>query len=263
MVIFHKDDNDDDDYHAGYAGDDDDDDYDNDDDDDDEYDDEEDGDEEDDDWRWWWLRGTPTTSIMTASTKYQQIAGRIQNIHKILGIPWNCSCQRNWHIPSSIFHGTAPVSGIRAFQVPWNPMDFHGTARDGEIGALQVPWSSMKLLVLAKLANPKFHGIPWNCSWRRNWRTPSSMEFHETARVSEIGEPQVPWNSMELLVSAKLAHSKFYGIPWNCSFQRNWRTPNCWQDSKHSQVPWNSMELLVSVKLAHSKFHGIPWNCLW
>ena len=207
MVIFHKDDNDDDDYHAGYAGDDDDDDYDNDDDDDDddEYDDEE---EEDDDWRWWWLRGTPTTSIMTASTKYQQIAGRIQNIHKILGIPWNCSCQRNWHTPSSIFHGTAPVSGISAFQVPWNPMEFHGTARDGEIGALQVPWNSMKLLVLAKLANPKFHGIPWKCSYQRNWRTPSSMEFHETARFSEIDALQIAGRIPNI--------HKCHGIPWSC-----------------------------------------------
>ena len=54
------------------------------------------------------------------------------------------------------------------------------------------------------------------------------MDFHGTARVSEIGAFQVPWNSMELLVSAKLAHSKFHGIPWN------------------------SMELLLSAKLAHS-----------
>ena len=45
---------------------------------------------------------------------------------------------------------------------------------------------------------------------------------------------------MELLVSAKLAHSKsieFHGIPWNRSSHRNWRTQS-------------SME-----------FHEIPWNC--
>ena len=59
------------------------------------------------------------------------------------------------------------------------------------------------------------------------------MEFHGTARVIEIGAPKVPWNSMELLLSSKLAHSWFHGIPWN------------------------SMELLVSAKLAHSKFQGI------
>ena len=64
------------------------------------------------------------------------------------------------------------------------------------------------------------------------------MEFHGTGRVSEIGALEVPWSSMELLESAKLAHSQFHGIPWN------------------------SWELLVSVKLAHSKFHGIPWNSM-
>ena len=47
------------------------------------------------------------------------------------------------------FHGTADVSVIGAFLVPWNSMDFHGTARVSEIGALQVPWNSMELLVSA------------------------------------------------------------------------------------------------------------------
>ena len=55
----------------------------------------------------------------------------------------------------------------------------------------------------------------------RNWRTPISMEFHGTAHVIEIGALEVPWNYMELLVSSKLAHSKFHGIPWNCSCQWN------------------------------------------
>ena len=154
------------------------------------------------------------------------------------GIPWNCSCQRNWRILSSMeFHGTSRFSEIGALQVPRNSMEFHGTSRVSEIGALQVPWNSMELLVSAKLAHSKFHGIQWNCSSHRNWRTQSSMEFHGTACVSEIGLLLVPWNSMELFVSLKLAYSKFHGIPWNCFCQRNWRTPS-------------SME-----------FHGIPWNC--
>ena len=100
------------------------------------------------------------------------------------------------------FHGTARVSEIGALLVPWNSMEllvssklaqfhssmeFHGTARVSEIGALQVPWNSMELLVSAKLAHSKFHGIPWNFSCHRNWGTSSSMEFHGTARVSEIG----------------------------------------------------------------------------
>ena len=65
-----------------------------------------------------------------------------------------------------------------------------------------------------------------------------SMEFHATARVSEIGTLQLPWNSME-----------FHGTA-------------CVTAIGAFQVPWSSMDLLVSVKLAHAKFHGIPWNCL-
>ena len=59
-------------------------------------------------------------------------------------------------------------------------MELHGTGRVIEIGALHVPWNS--------------------------------MEFHGTVRVNEIVILQVRWNSMELLVSTKLAHSKFHGI---------------------------------------------------
>ena len=131
-----------------------------------------------------------------------------------------------------------------------------------------ISWNSMELLVSAKLAHSKFHGIPWNCSNHRNWRTQSSMEFHGTALVIEIGALLVPWNSMELPVSAKLAHSKFHGIPWNFSCQRNWRTPSSMEfhgtarviEIGAPKVPWNSM-----------KFHGtslvieigallVPWN---
>ena len=138
-----------------------------------------------------------------------------------------------------------------------------------------IPWNSMELLVSAKLAHFKFHGIPWNCScqrnWRtlspmefhgipwncssyRNWRTQSSMEFHGTACVCEIGLLIVPWNSMELFVSLKLAYYKFHGIPWNCFCQRNWRTPSSMEfhgtarviEIGALEVPWNPMELLVS-----------------
>ena len=214
------------------------------------------------------------------------------------GIPWNCSSHRNWRTQSSMeFHGTARVIEIGApnfHGIPWN-CSCH------QIGALLVPWNSMELLVSAKLAHSKFHGIPqnsmellvsaklehskfhgipwnfscqrnwrtpssmefhgipWNCSSHRNWRTQSSMEFHGTALVIEIGALLVPWNSMELLVSAKLAHSKFHGIPWNFSCQRNWRTPNSMEFHGTARVieigallvPWNSMELLLSSKLAH------------
>ena len=86
----------------------------------------------------------------------------------------------------------------------------------------------MELLESSKLAHPKFHGIPWKHSCHRNWRTTSSMEFHGTFRVSEIGAIQVPWNSMEFHGTSRVSE---IGAP---------------------KVPWNSMELLLSSKLAHS-----------
>ena len=165
------------------------------------------------------------------------------------GIPWNCSCQRNWRTLSSMeFHG-----------IPWNcsshrywritsSMEFHG-----------IPWNFSCQRNWRFLSSMEFHGIPWNFSCQRNWRTPSSIEFHGTALVIEIGALLVPWNSMELLVSAKFAHSRFHGIPWNCSCQRNWRILSSMEFRGISrvseigalQVPWNSMELLLSSKLAH------------
>ena len=129
-------------------------------------------------------------------------------------IPWNYSCQRNWRTPSSMeFHG-----------IPWNfscqrnwrilsAIEFHG-----------IPWNFSCQRKWRTPSSMEFHGIPWNCSSHRNWRTQSSMEFHGTALVIEIGALLVPWNSMELLESSKLAHPKFHGIPWNCSCHRNWRT---------------------------------------
>ena len=137
-------------------------------------------------------------------------------------------------------------------------MEFHGTARVNEIGALLVPWNSMELLVSSKLAHSKihgiplnclcqriwrtlssmeFHGIPWNCSCQRNWRTPSSMEFHGTAGVSEIGASQVPWNSMELLVS----------VPWNSV----------------EPIVCYLMEPLVSSIHCVLKWDIIPWNLIF
>ena len=163
------------------------------------------------------------------------------------------------------FHGTDTSSST----------EFHGT-RSAPISLTR--WNSMELLLSAKLAHPKFHGIPWNCSCQRNWRilssmefhgipwnfscqrnwgTSSSMEFHGTARVSEIGALLVPWNCIELLLSAKLAHSKFHGIPWS-SMELLMSAKLA--HFKFHGIPWNSMELPVSAKLAQPTFHGIPWN---
>ena len=152
---------------------------------------------------------------------------------------------------------------IGALNVPWNSMELlvlskltHFKSKLAPSRFHGIPWNSMEVLMSAKLAHPKFHGIPWNCSCNRNLRTPSSMEFHGTARVSEIGALEVPWNS--LLVSAKLAHLKFHGIPWN-SMELLVSSKSA--HLKFHGIPLNSMELLVSSKLAHLKFHGIPWNC--
>ena len=54
----------------------------------------------------------------------------------------------------------------------------------------------------------EFHGIPLNFSFQRNLRTPNSMEFHGipwNLSVSEIGAFQVPWNSMEFHGTARVS----------------------------------------------------------
>ena len=127
-------------------------------------------------------------------------------------------------------------------------MEFHGTARGREIGALQVPRISMELLVSAKLAHHKFHGIPWNFSCQRNWRTSNSMEFHGTARVIEIGAYLIPWNSMEFHGNARVIEISALLVPWN-SMEFHGTAPV--SEIGTFQVPWNFMELLVSVKLVH------------
>ena len=73
----------------------------------------------------------------------------------------------------------------------------------------------MELLVSPKLAQHKINGIPWNFSCQRNWHTSSSMEFHRTARVSEIGAPKVPLNSMEFHGTAHVIEIGALLVPWN------------------------------------------------
>ena len=155
--------------------------------------------------------------LVRKNTSYttESLTVRDACVHK----KWALQVPRN----SMEFHRTARVSEIGTLKVPWNSME--RTARVNEIGALLVPWNPMELLVSAKLAHFKFHGIPWNCACQLNWRTWSSMESH--------------------------------GVPWNCSCHRNWRTFCSMEFHGHGtarvieigalQVPWNSMELLVTV----------------
>ena len=156
---------------------------------------------------------------------------------KFHGIPWNFFREKK---SSKKFHGIPWNSRVwkKFHGIPWNfgsghnSMEFHGTARVIEFGALQVPWNSMLLLVSAKLAHSKFHGIALICSCHRNWPNRSSMGFHGTTCVIEIGALHVPWNSMELLVSME-----FHGI-----------------------VFFHIMEAFVSSILWVLNLERIPWN---
>ena len=172
---------------------------------------------------------------------------------KFHGIPWNCSCHRNWRTPCSMeFHG-----------IPWNcscqrnwrilsSMEFHG-----------IPWNCSCQRNWCNKRSMEFHGIPWNFSCQRNWHTSSSMEFHGTARVSEICALQVPWNSMELLVSVPWNYRnlfcclleplvssmhwvlKWYKIPWNLSFKILMKIVfNC--------AGWINFHLIFSTKLINT-----------
>ena len=164
---------------------------------------------------------------------------------KFLGIPWNCSCQRNWRTWSSMgFHGISwNCSCHRNWRTP-SSKEFHG-----------IPWNCSCHRNWRTPNSMEFHGIPWNCSCHRNWHTPSSVEFHGityNCSFQRNDAPLFPWNSMELLVSSKLAHQKFLGFPWNCSCQRNWRTPS-------------SMEYHGTAGVSSMEFHGtyffvILWN---
>ena len=192
------------------------------------------------------------------------------------GIPWNCSCHRNWRTPSSMeFHGIPwNCSCQRNWRTP-SSKEFHGTAHVIEIGALEVPWNYMEPLVSVKLADSKFHGIPWNWSCQRNWRIPSSMEYHGTARVSEIGALEVPWNSMEFHGTARVSEIGALQVPWNSMefhgtvVSSNWCTRSSMEF--HGNAGVSSMEFLGTLfcylmkSLVSSthwvlKWYRIPWN---
>ena len=168
-------------------------------------------------WRTWSsmeFHGIPWNCLGHRNSTELLLSAKLVH-HKLYGIPWNWSCYRNWRTPSSMefhripwncssqrnwcttsymeFHGTARVIEIGTLQVPWNSMEFHGTASVSEIGTPQVPC----------------HGIPWNCSCKQNWRTPSSMDFHGTFFCY----------LMDPLVSSILWVLNLDRIPWNLSFQ--------------------------------------------
>ena len=69
----------------------------------------------------------------------------------------------------------------------------------------------------------EFHGIPWNFSCQRNWRTPSSMECHGIAHVSEIGALEVAWISMECHGDARAFEIGALQVPWNSASSMEFR----------------------------------------
>ena len=126
------------------------------------------------------------------------------------GIPWNCSCHRNWRIPSSMEFS----------------MEFHGTARVIEIGAPQAPWNSMGC------AN--FDDTTSSMEFHRNshgtWSAPISM-----ARA-------VPWNSMAFHGTWSGPISMTRTVTWNSmEFHGTWSAPML------MTIPWNSMELGCAI----------------
>ena len=92
-------------------------------------------------------------------------------------------------------------------------MELFVTSKVAHIKSYGIPWDSMAPIVSSKLAHSKFHGIPWNCSCHRNLHTASAMEFHETARVSEIGAFQFPWNSMKIHGTARVSEIGALQVP--------------------------------------------------
>ena len=114
----------------------------------------------------------------------------------------------------------------------------------------------MELLVSSKLAHSKFHGIPWNCSCKPNWRTP---KFHG-----------IPWNCSCHRNWCTPSSMEFHGIPWNCSCQRNWRTWSSMEFHGTARVikigallvPWNSMEFRGTACVIEIGALEVPWKSM-
>ena len=112
---------------------------------------------------------------------------------------------------------------------------------------LQTPPRSLQIQNLYILWwQKRFHGIPWNYSCHRNWRTPSSIDFHEILLSCSSQRNWRTPSSME-----------FHGFPWNCSCQRNWRTPS---SMKFHGIAWNCSSQRNWSTPSSMEYDGIPWN---
>ena len=140
----------------------------------------------------------PTSSQL--QTKFLKIAGwhkpitltnidwspRISKEHVLVNFMWKCfwyTLITRWQqhpFFSNKVH--KPISYLPTYLA--NSMELLVSAKLAHNKFHGIPLNSMELLVSAKLVPLKFHGIPWNCSRHRNWRTPSSMEFHGIPRTA-------------------------------------------------------------------------------
>ena len=174
---------------------------------------------------------------------------------KFHGIPWNCSCHRNWHTP------TARVMEIGALQVHWNTLELHRTAHVMEINAPQVSWNSKEFhgtahvieIVDFQFATYNMHFGQYSLRIKKIIQNFSRVPRNFLNRIWTTSV--VPWNSMEL----RQQNLKLHGIPWK-SFQIQSSIEFHGTFSILRGVPWNSMELLISPKKVPFVFHGIRWN---
>ena len=169
------------------------------------------------------------------------------------GIPWNCSCQRNWRNPLHWRH--YEHDSVSNHQP-------HGCLLSRLFRRRSQKTSKLRVTGLRVGNSPGPVNSPHKGPVTRKMFPsddvimPSSIEFHGIQ--FKIGALQVPWNSMQLLVSATLVHSKFHGISWNCSCHRNWRTPSF---IEFYGIPWNCSCQRNWRIPSSMEFHGIPWNC--
>ena len=100
---------------------------------------------------------------------------------------------------------------------------------------------------IGALQVPWNHGIPRSCSFHRNRHTPSFMEFH-----------WIPWNCSCQRNWRILSSMEFHGSPWNCSCNRNWRRPSSMEF--HGIFFCYLMDPLASSILWILNLDIIPWN---
>ena len=146
----------------------------------------------------------------------------VNNKKRFHGIPWN------WH---QQFHGIPWNLECANFADTSSSMEFHGTRS-----------APISLIAPTSLTQ----AVPWN-----------SMEFHGTARVSEIGATQDQWHSIELRVRQFRWHEQFHGIPWNlkCANFADMRS-----SMEFHGIPWNFGCANFADTSSSMEFHGIPWN---